>query len=362
MVFSYYIKKYPYKAMWKLSRWFGKQPKISAYIAMPMDYIVLKPVLKYLPDMHYIAKNSQTLEYLKSEGIENVSKFGYPDVVIMCRHSTYRFPEEKIIKIGFRHGAYHFKAFVSADNYNTFDLYFMTSQKEVVIAKELGIVSAVSGGFPKLDPVFDGTMNDEYLHPFREKAKLEPNKKTILFCTTWDGSGMSAIEKWADRLDELTADYNIIVTLHPWVSQKYYKMIEKNPKVYLINENDVLPFLIIADVMVGDISSIIGEFCALDKPIITFKVQSGKRIVPEIIEIISNISLQINDFSELNDAIAHSLNNPNEKSPARQAANQIMFDTLDGKSGERAAQVIKEFIAKEIEVKTLRVDAVPRSG
>ena len=347
MVFSYYIKKYPYKAMWRLSRLFGNPPKISAYIAMPMDYIVLKPVLKHFPDMHYIAKNSETLEYLKSEGIDNVSKYGYPDVVIMCRHSTYRFPEEKIIKIGFRHGAYHFKAFVSADDYNTFDLYFMTSEKEVAIAKELGIVSAVSGGFPKLDPAFDGTMNDKYLLPYREKAKLNPNKRTIIFCTTWDGSGMSAIEKWAEKLDELTSQYNIVVTLHPWVSQKYYKLIENNPEVYLINENDVLPYLMIADIMVGDISSIIAEFCALDKPIITFKVQAGKRIVPEIVEIISDISIQINEFSELNEAIEHSLNNPVEKSPARQAANKIMFDTLDGKSGERAAQVIKEFIDRK---------------
>ena len=344
MVFSYYIKKYPYKAMWRLSRLFGNPPKISAYIAMPMDYIVLKPVLKHFHDIHYIAKNSETLEYLKSEGIKNISKYGYPDVVIMCRHSTYRFPEEKIIKIGFRHGAYHFKAFVSADDYNTFDLYFMTSEKEVAIAKELGIVSAVSGGFPKLDPAFDGTMNEEYLLPYRKKANLDLNKRTVIFCTTWDGSGMSAIEKWAEKLDELTSQYNIVVTLHPWVSQKYYKMIENNPNVYLINENDVLPYLMISDVMVGDISSIIAEFCALDKPVITFKVQAGKRIVPEVVEIISDISIQIDDFSELNGAIVHSLNIPIEKSPARKAANQIMFDTLDGRSGERAAQVIKEFL------------------
>lgn len=344
MVLSYYFLKYPYKLLWRLKRLFGKPCKVAVYIADPMDYIVLQPVLFHLPPVTFVAKNAKSIKYLKSKGIDDIRRFCFPDAVIMCRHSTHKFPEERILKVGFRHGAYHFKAFAKSRYYNSFDMYFMTSQHEVDQAIDLGIDSARSIGFPKLDPAFNGKLDESKLDTCRRKAGIDNSKKTIIFSSTWDGSGMSAIDKWVSRLDEFTIKYNVIVTLHHWVSQKYIRMISSNSEVYLVDDPDVLPWLMIADLMVADMSSIIAEFCALDKPIVTFKISHGDRIVPEVVEIVSKISTQVNEVYELNDAIDHALENPDEKTTERKEANSRMFDSLDGKAGLRASKILKDLI------------------
>lgn len=100
----------------------------------------------------------------------------------------------------------------------------------------------------------------------------------------------------------------------------------------------------IADVLIGDYSSIIGEFCAFNKPIITFKVPDSERTIPEIQELLKEISLQINDKEELENAIKLSIDNPNDKAANRDRANKILFYALDGQAGIRAAEEIKSYL------------------
>ena len=102
----------------------------------------------------------------------------------------------------------------------------------------------------------------------------------------------------------------------------------------------------IADLLVGDYSSIIGEFCAFDKPIITFKVPDSDRTIPEIQQLLKNISIQVDNFEELKTAIIESLKNPDEKSEQRKEANKILFYKLDGQAGKRAADEIKRLLKK----------------
>lgn len=346
MVLSYYIVKYPYKLMWHISRFLGYNTKFAVYIAEPIDYIALKPVLKHLPPAQYIAKNEKVKNYLETQDIQAVKGLCFPNVLIMSRHSTYRFPEGKIFKVGFRHGAYHFKRFTKARYYNDFDLYFMTSNHEVRIGCQHGITSAISTGFPKLDPAFDGTLNKKILDQYREKTGCKRDRKTIIFTSTWDGSGMSAIEKWSEKLNTLVDRYNILVTVHPWVSAKYVDIIKKTDGVFFIDDPDILPYLMIADVMVADLSSIIAEFCALNKPIIRFKTEAGKRTVPEVVEICDSISEVISDFSELESKIDYCLSNPQAKEAERQKANKVFFDSLDGRAGKRAAEIINGMISR----------------
>ncbi len=344
MVFSYYIFKYPYKLVWHLLKVFDKNPALVTYCADPLDYEILAPVLKHLPEMKFVVKNSKTTEYLKSKGIQSKRMPCFPKAVIMSRHAAYKFPEKKILKFGLRHGAYHFKKFTRAHNYNEFDVFMVTSQQEVEVAKIVGIVSAVAVGFPKIDPLFDGSYSEETLNSIRQKINLDSSKRTILFSTTWDGSGMSAINKWINFLPELTETYNILVTVHPWMSKKYKDLLSKMENIHYINDVNVLPYLEIADVLVGDTSSIIAEFCALNKPIITFEAGETNRSLPEIKDLLKRISIQVNDFSALKSAIQQCLKHPEKKSADRQEANKLMFDRLDGSAGKRAAEIIKERI------------------
>ncbi|MCI0496175.1 CDP-glycerol glycerophosphotransferase family protein [candidate division KSB1 bacterium] len=341
MVFSYYLYKYPYWTLWKLVQLFKKNPELAVYCADPLDYVVLKPAIDHLPEAIVVAKNGKTARYLKTQGIAYRRMPSFPRAVVMCRHAAHKFPVQEIIKIGFRHGAYHFKAFAKSRYFNSFDCYFVTSKIEEKLAREHGITTAVAIGFPKLDPLFDGTFDEARLNAYKKLAKIDSRKHTIFFSATWDKSGMSAIETWINQLQNLNLKYNILVTVHPWMSKKYTRKLRSMEGIFFIENPDVLPYLLIADIMVGDTSSILAEFCVLDKPIITFKTKQAKRSDPELEQLIQQFSARIESFDELQNAIEFELENPGHKSSDRQNATKIMFDDLSPAAGKKAADQIQ---------------------
>jgi CDP-glycerol glycerophosphotransferase (TagB/SpsB family) len=323
--------------------WFDKNSPVVCYCAEPLDYLIFESIQPYLKKIPITGKRKTRL-FLKKRGFACKRMPCFPKAAIMFRHATYKFPEKKILKIGLRHGVYTFKKHTHADNYNEFALYLTTSRTDVKIAESLGCKTVYSVGYPRIDPLFNGTYNSSTLEEYREKAKLNPAKKTILFTTTYNASGLSAIDIWINKLNLLLDKYNILVTVHPWVDNKYKRKLKNEKGIYFIKDVNTLPFLAIADIMVSDYSSIIGEFCALDKPIVTFKVRPGKRTTQEIMDLIEKISIQVSSFDEMIVAIEQSLKNSDEMSSARQEANTLMFDALDGKSGQRAAEQICKYL------------------
>lgn len=344
MVFSYYLYKYPYKVGWYLANLFRKNKQISFYCADPLDYDMFLPIMKFLPNVTIIAKNSKTKEYLKKKDVPYLSMPSFPILVIMARQTPYKFPVNKIVKIGFDHGLYQFKRWTSSKNYNGFDIYFVSSSDQVRIANSMGINTVKAIGYPKLDKAFNGTLNEKALLSIKNELGIDSKKETLLFTTTWDVANLSAIEKWIDQLDKLSMKYNILVTVHTWTKDKYKEKLKLNKKIIFLEEMDATIYLMIADVLIGDYSSIIGEFCAFNKPIITFKVPDSERTIPEIQELLKEISLQINDKEELENAIKLSIDNPNDKAANRDRANKILFYALDGQAGIRAAEEIKSYL------------------
>ena len=350
---SQYVIYYPFRIAWhakKLIRTITKKPiDIAFYCGTPVDYIVARGVLPLLPHCRIIAKNKKVKQDLfELYGVENCTIYpAFPDIVLMARHVARKFPEKKMIKYGMRHGAYHFKDFVSSARYNAFDNFFVTSEEEVRQAKEKDINNCVAVGFPKLDDAFTGKITHEHLKKVKQSIPtFDSNKKTIIFTATWDKSNMSAVALWSKRLSELTKDYNVLVTLHPWVSKGHIEQVKNTENVHYIYDKDILPYLMISDVMIGDISSIIAEFCALDKPIVTYKTPDGKRTSQEILNMLNEISYRVDTFEEMTSAIKTATLNPQEHSQARAKHNKIMFDELDGKAGERLAHFINEKIKR----------------
>jgi CDP-glycerol glycerophosphotransferase (TagB/SpsB family) len=312
------------------------------YCAEPMDYVILKPVLRHMPPLPYVVKNRLTRSYLKSLGLDVRRWPVFPRSVIMCRHAAALFPEPRVVKIGFRHGAYHFKKFTRPDRYNSFDIYFVTSPREEEDAKAAGITSARSGGYPKLDPAFDGTMSPAFLDRIRAGARTDPAKRTILFTATYDGSGMSAIGRWIGSLERFSGSYNVWVTLHPWISGKYVLRLKTMGSVFFIEDYDILPYIVACDVMVGDMSSILAEGCALNKPMVTFRLPAARRTPDDIAALVGRFSVRIDTAEELDRAVGACLRDPSALQGARMEANRIFFETLDGKAGLRCARKILE--------------------
>jgi|VirMetMinimDraft_7_1064189.scaffolds.fasta_scaffold14429_2 CDP-glycerol glycerophosphotransferase (TagB/SpsB family) len=343
MVLSYYLLKIPYTIVWEVRNILGLNKDIMLYCANALDYQIFSSVQKHiLNNVKVIAKDKKAQQELEEIGVESVLYPAFPKGVIMCRQAGYKFPASRMIKVGMRHGAYTFKPFANTKGYNLLDYFYMTSNREVERAKDKGINCGLAIGFPKLDPFFDGSITSGRVNEIRADAGIDNARPTILFTATWNDSGISAVNIWFDKLASLTKKYNLLVTVHPWTSTEIKHKIATTKGVYLIKTVDVVPYIKVADICIGDTSSILAECCALDKPIITFKVADGKRTDKEVKQLISEFTTQINSLDELDKNIELLLTNPDMKKVQRANANKVMFDVLDGKAGLRAANHLKK--------------------
>jgi len=340
MVLSYYLTRIPYEIVWRMLYLSKKTILVVFYCGDVLDYQLFQPVQKYLPPIPVVTDKKTVMTELRNIGVMARRLPVFPDAVIMTRHATHKFPSSRILKIGMRHGAYHFKRMTRADNYNQFDSFFMTSEEEVRKARDLGVTIASAIGFPKLDPAFDGTYNDIYQVQLKKKIGLSDTKPIILFTATWPKSGMSGVHIWYKHLATLTSQYQIMVTLHPWMDSTIRETVRNTPGVYYIDDKNAIPYIMLADICVGDTSSILAECCALQKPIVTFKVRKAQRTLEEIENLITRISWQVDTFDELKNCIEYGLQHKEEKQADRDWANSLMFDKLDGKAGYRAASAI----------------------
>lgn len=342
MVFSETLLRLPYSLIWHLLRILNSLEPVVVYCQELIDYYSISPVLEHLGKTLIITRNKELIAILKRKQIPFGKMPSFPKAVIMCRHATHKFPCSPIVKIGMRHGPYHFKRMTMAKNYNRFDLYLFSSLADLQAAEEIGVHCGKAVGFPRLDAMRDGSISPSDLDRLKEKLQLDDRKPVLLFSATWDKSGMSAVQNWYNRLHTITARYNILVTLHPWTEKSIARRIEATEGVHLIHDANLLPYIMLADVCIGDTSSLLAEFSALSKPIITFKTERAKRSLDEIEELISMISLPISSFNELEKAIETLLNAPEHLKDKQMKANHIMFDAFDGKASQRAAaQIIK---------------------
>lgn len=328
MVLSYYLIKPFYSCWWRLLNLFSQRSEIVFYCHTPIDLELWNPVQKHLQPIRIVSDKPQTIAALKDKGIACRSLPVFPKAVIMCRVAAHKFPSRKVIKIGMTHGAYHFKRFTKSSHYAPFSLYLFTSQQDLQNASANGITCGKVGGYPKLD---------EYLPRPISTKKPDSDKPSIMFTATYDSSGMSAIDRWISELPLLAQKYQIVVSLHPWMSKHYKNQLLNMPGIHYLNGENPLPYIEKADVCIVDTSSIIAECCAMDKPLISWILAPSPRTVTEIIQILEKASIRISESSELAAAIAKALENPDLHAKERQQANQIFFDALDGKAGFRAA-------------------------
>lgn len=343
MVFSYYLIKYPYKLVWKTIQKFRIKKKIHFFVADEMDYIVFRNVHKFLPKVRLVAATPKIRKILQDKyAVKSQLYPSFPNAIIMARHSLHKYPEEKIIKIGMRHGPYHFKQFIGSAKYNRFDLFFMTSEKEVDESNEFGIVSAENGGYPKCDSLFD---SERIKHTQVLKQKLfKSSKPTILFSSTWDKSKISAIDYWYNSLERFTQKFNVLVTVHPWTKQKYIDIIKKTENIIFIDTPDLTEYLLMADILISDTSSIIAEFMVLDKPIITFRVPVQGRLTDDIYQMIEDSTYRVDSLDEMDDIISMALQNPKYHSFQRIQYVNRMFAPDLGNHSILMARKIRDFL------------------
>jgi CDP-glycerol glycerophosphotransferase (TagB/SpsB family) len=138
-------------------------------------------------------------------------------------------------------------------------------------------------GYPKFDPLINETLN---VNPL-----FDNNRKTILYAPTWVSQnvnfkiikfsqfGESSLELWAKEIvNALYQEYNIIIKYHSRIYRKkgdIYDQVEMlieelgaKDHVKIRIDDNILPFMYQADLMISDISTACYEWFHFDKPII----------------------------------------------------------------------------------------------
>ncbi len=344
MVLSAYLIKAPYWLAWQYMRLFKKLDDIVFYIDSEHDYFLIENVLPYIEKPYKIvARNKKVSGKLRQKGVKVSAWPAFPRLLIMTRHAFHRFPINIVKKIGMRHGPYHFKKMIHPDKYNAFDLFLFTSEVEVEKAQSKGIKSGVSGGYPRLD-VFKREDTIAFSEKIKNSETFDEQKAAVLFTATWDKSGLSAVDKWICHLPALVSKYNVFVSLHPMMSENYIRMVKSVKGIQYVQAEELPAYMLASDYLISDTSSVIAEYCALNKAVITFNVNIGGRLTPEISEMIRDVSISIESVDQIDNAIEEYILNPELKKNERERWNKIFFDDIDVSHGEKAARHINDFI------------------
>jgi len=197
--------------------------------------------------------------------------------------------------------------------------------------------SVVETGWPKLD--IYGKELHKYDSDKLSLLKKYSAKKIILYAPTFSPSLTSA-PHLLSQIEELALEkeYLIVIKFHDLMAKNlidsYKKLSMSFKNVLFIEERNIIKYLLIADLMISDTSSVVYEFLLLDKPVITFKNNSH----------VINWDNQLS-FSGLMKRVAENL----IEDPFKEQRLKILKEYhpyTDGNSAKRMVEAVEEYIKK----------------
>jgi len=151
-----------------------------------------------------------------------------------------------------------------AYRYNTFhdlDLLFYPGPifKEIMRTINPNFKNGLLGGLPKMDGLINAHVDREsYCH----ELKLDPEQPIVLFAPTWGGKYNSS---WGIANARHIAGYpNLIISPHP----ADYRLAKKYGAVLPRDSGNINELIQLADLVVSDVSSVVGEAALVGKPIV----------------------------------------------------------------------------------------------
>ena len=201
-------------------------------------------------------------------------------------------------------------------------------------------------GIPRTDIFMDEQYAQNIKTNFYEKHPRLKDKKIILFAPTFRGNGqMSAfypLEAFnpAQLYEKLGGEYAILIKLHPFCKERFE--IDEKYRDYIIDlseEDELNDLLFVTDLLVTDYSSVIFEASLLDIPMLFYAY--------DLYEYISSRDFYY-DFEGFvpgkivftESELLNSIINKDFESEKVDGFKNKFFDSLDGKSSQRVADLI----------------------
>ncbi|MBQ0831229.1 CDP-glycerol glycerophosphotransferase family protein [Marinobacter sp.] len=218
-----------------------------------------------------------------------------------------------------------------------FDLYCTQAASDTAKFQELAEqhqhFAVAHTGWPKLDPLLSQP------HEGR-RHRAEGDLPVIFYASTFSRAVTSA-PALVDKIAELAASgrWKFIVTLHPKMDPsvvQHYRRLKGDNLRFVESDEDLLPILPEADVMLCDTSSIMFEFMFLDRPVVTFRTRMPG---PYLID--------VDRVEELEPALEKALEYPD---PLMSAARNLCDDLhsfRDGCSSARVLDAVDDFLTRK---------------
>lgn len=317
----------------------GNAPRIGFHLFAPYHLDVLKPIFEAVgADAHR----------MMAIDIDPLVSFR-PNIVVTAEtHIPYlrrRLPEATFVYV--RHGLIDKNALGPA--LRTADHICLPSEEMCEIVRaNYGIQRAElwATGYAHMDSLFTGTT------PW-PSFRVEAGKKIILYAPTWNAEYSSAFE-FGNEIAELLigerSDVVVVIKPHPNLAATNPELIaawqslaRTRMDTYVARaDEDVMPYLAAADVLVSDVSSVAFAYLAVDRPII-FYTRAGAKDSPlsrqDSVEWRwREVGQEVFDAEATRAAVNHALDRQDLLAERRAACRNELFGNLqDGGAAHRIA-------------------------
>lgn len=185
-------------------------------------------------------------------------------------------------------------------------------------------------GWPKMDYIMNYPSEN-----IREKYNFSVDKKIILYAPTFSKK-MQSGEALLPIIPKIIKDDEIwLMKFHEFMDKDLIQMIKNSNKenIIILDTYDITPYLYIADVMISDTSSVLYEFMALDKPVITYHTMKRK-----------DKGIDISNPDELRSTLDKVFADPREHSDIRKKHMSEVNPYLNGNTSSNIFSALEKII------------------
>ncbi len=200
------------------------------------------------------------------------------DVAVCAHLSDSLFPRSTRQTLQIYHGV-SFKNYAVRDKALAFDILCLPGRYHARKYREKGLIQSGGPeifltGFAKVDALVNGSLDRASL---LESHGLDPSRPTLLYAPTGDKyNSLETVGEEVIRRLAASDAWNLVIKPHdhPKRTIDWFERLARygSPRVRLLRDLDVVPWLHAADLLISDASSVITEYTLLDRPVVLLNV------------------------------------------------------------------------------------------
>ena len=271
---------------------------------------------------------------------------------LVCAHlSDTLFPRSVGRSVQIFHGV-SFKNLAVRDKALRYDFLCLPGQYHADLYRKQGLVrpdetTVLVTGFPKIDPLVTESSGDGEI---LRRLGMSTERPTLLFAPTGDKhNSLEVMGRDLIRHIAASGSWNLLVKPHdhPKNETDWFSELAdlEGPRVRLVREKDIVPYLKVADLLLTDASSVALEYTLLNRPIVFLDVPKllkrlAKRAPALDLDTYGRrLGVVVQRPQDAVSVIADCLAHPDRESPLRSQAARHLFHAPGG-GAERVAGVI----------------------